>query len=221
MFSRYKDQPWNGLTEADVLELFEGIPEPWSVSYPEAHHIVFSYGEREMLDVTFGTTKITYGTTESVQTMSNRGDSSGYAFCSLHVGENAFSWRYSTNDKALGHMDIYIFTTDNKGNPAIIMVQPTPLSGSTPAYLSFTAWNDTDNVAPTTYEENNYPDSMQTEMCPFVIESEIYEPRYTPYAFWIPITSLGTDTGQLKSDYIPVIDKAKNTLFYNTFTAFS
>lgn len=220
MLSRYSSVAWNGLTDEKVQELFAGIPEPWSVEY-DSDHITFSYDNTEILDVTYGTTKGTYGSTESVFTASNRTDSSGYAFLSLHIGENGFAWRTGTQDLALANMDIYIFTVDNKGKPAVVWVQPTPASGSTPAYSTFTAWNDTDDIVPTTRSENTYPDSAQTEMCPFVIETETIEPRYTPYAVWIPITSLMTDTGQLKSDYIPVKDKAGNELFYNGFTAFT
>lgn len=212
---------WNGLTDSKVQELFEGIPSPWTVNGNDGTHITFEYDGTEMLDLTYAQAKITYGTTESVKTAATRGDSASYAFKSLHIGENAFAYRLGTSDMDPDGEDIFIFTVDNQGKPAIVWIENTAASGGNPAYTTFTAWNDTDNVVPPARSENSYTDSAQTEMCPFVIETEQIQPRYTPYAVWIPITSLMTDTGQLKSDFIPVKDRAGNEMFYNGYTAFT
>lgn len=219
----YGTVQWNGLTEEKVLELFADIPSPWSVAYPEAHHIVFSYNNQEMLDVTFGTNKVTYGEQHQTTTFTNDSDAVSFAFLSLHIAENAFAWRIGTSDYDLDKTDVFIFTKDNNGNPAIVNVKPKKavVSPPAPAYFVYTAWNTVSDTTPVQRKENTYTNATETEMCPFVIDhfSNDLDTHYTPYACWIPVTSLTSDTGQLYSDYIPVRDSAGNVFYYNTYTA--
>lgn len=217
--SHYAYVPWSGAVDGipDIVNPYiESLG--WSVE-ESSGTLSFKYGETTMLEISASSTAtIHYGGTTKSYTIQY--DSSGAAMYCIHVTDNGFIFRNGANTLAIANTNTFIFTKDNKDNPACVIVNSAAKSGSTPAYSTVIAWNDTDVAEPFAATFNDYYESTQAELVPFVIETEDEEDtRYIPTAFFLTYTNLQPTTGQLTFDFIPIQATNKVKLFYNGFVA--
>lgn len=127
---------------------------------------------------------------------------------SIHTTDHAVLMT-TTDDYGTKYVTIF---TKNQNDDTVF------ISADSNDYFAFC---ETDTATPVTITTVSANDKYVTELVPYTTNTSTNGLSYTPYAFWIPITSSYPSTGSITYTFVRTVDQNNNEYFYNGWCAIS
>lgn len=204
---------YNEATEAGTADILAAhlVPEYFDSVTDETGGITFVKDSETVATLKLTSSASTGCTltayTGGATTAKTRGYESTETICySIHATDHAVAMVTTTGS---GTKYVTIFTKNQNGDTVVI-------SADADDYFAFST---ADSGAPATVTTVHANDKWVSELVPFTTNTNTNGMSYTPYAFWLPITSNYPTTGSISYSFVRAVDQNNNEYFYNGYLA--